>query len=99
MLLSDFVRVDRNVARAVNLDRDATDPDMIGRYYPTPLVRQTLSRFLSALEGEKVNAWSITGPYGTGKSAFSAFLLSLCSGPGSKQGRAGLDVLFFGEGR
>ncbi|MCX7020196.1 MAG: hypothetical protein NTY46_14660 [Candidatus Sumerlaeota bacterium] len=93
MLLSDVVTTDRNVARAINLERDACDSEMIRRYHPTLLVRQILSRFVSALEGEKVNAWSVTGPYGTGKSAFAAFLLSLCSGPSSQQGKVATDVL------
>ncbi len=68
-------------------------PPWVNRHSRLTLVRQILSRFVSALEGEKVNAWSVTGPYGTGKSAFAAFLLSLCSGPSSQQGKVATDVL------
>ena len=44
-------------------------------YQATPLVVQVLSRIVAGLDDENPSrAWSIIGPYGTGKSAFGIFL-------------------------
>jgi len=75
--LSQWITVDRSVARSVNLERDATDRSLLERFQVTPTACDTLCRLVDALEGEPVNAWSLTGPYGTGKSAFCNFLIAL----------------------
>jgi hypothetical protein len=78
--LSQWITVDRSVARSVNLERDAADRRLLERFQVTPTACDTLRRLADALEGESVNAWSLTGPYGTGKSAFCNFLIALSCG-------------------
>ena len=78
--LTRWVSLDKAKARSINLERDAGDTQFLRRFRITPLVSDVLKRLGEALEGEKINAWSLTGPYGTGKSAFCNFLLSLFCG-------------------
>jgi len=84
--LADWIHIDRSVARSVNLERDAENRNLLERFQVTPTARDVLRRLTDALEGESVNAWSLTGPYGTGKTAFCNFLISL--GCGGEEGRA-----------
>lgn len=84
--LTRWVSLDKARARSINLERDAGDTQFLRRFRITPLVSDVLKRLGESLEGEKINAWSLTGPYGTGKSAFCNFLLSLFCG--SKEERA-----------
>jgi hypothetical protein len=79
MRLDEYVSIDNKIARSVNLERDAADIEQIRRFQITPMVQRMLGRFADALEGEPVPAWSLTGPYGSGKSAFCNYLLALCS--------------------
>lgn len=78
--LSQWIHVDRTVARSINLERDAQDQDLLERFQVTPTACDVLNRLADALEGERNNAWSLTGPYGTGKSAFCNYLMALSSG-------------------
>ncbi len=75
--LLQLIKIDRSVARSVNLDRDADDTSLLHRFQITPVACSTLCRLADAIEGESINAWSLTGPYGTGKSAFCNFLIAL----------------------
>lgn len=77
MKLSQFIRPNLNAARSVNLERDHHRADPIKEYVVTGKTLQILRRFADALKGEKVSAWSLTGPYGMGKSCFVNFLLAL----------------------
>ncbi len=78
--LPEWVKVDRSVARSVNLERDADNKNILHRFQVTNTACETLRRLADAMEGESVNAWSLTGPYGTGKSAFCNFLIALTCG-------------------
>ena len=78
--LSQWITVDHSVARSVNLDRDAADSRLLERFQITPNACDMLHRLADALNGEPVNAWSLTGPYGSGKSAFCNFLIALSCG-------------------
>lgn len=78
--LSKWIHVDQTVARSVNLERDAQDQDLLKRFQVTPTACDVLKRLADALGGERNNAWSLTGPYGTGKSAFCNYLMALSSG-------------------
>ncbi len=80
MNLRNIVQPDMNIARSINLDRDYRQAELISDYHITAKTTEILSRFADSLEGEKVNAWSLTGPYGMGKSAFVNYLLSV-AGP------------------
>lgn len=75
--INQFVKPDMEVARSVNLERDNGDIDIIRDYQITYKTKEILSRFSDALSGEKISAWSLTGPYGMGKSSFINYLLAL----------------------
>lgn len=77
MKLLDYVQPVINVARSVNLERDLNNLYFATEYHITAKTLQVLDRFADALKGERVTAWSLTGPYGMGKSAFVNFLLTI----------------------
>src|ERR1044071_5068460 len=62
--------------RSVHLPSDFNgEQDGLSGYQATPLVYQTLDRILVGLEPDSTErAFSIVGPYGSGKSAFGVFL-------------------------
>ena len=78
--LSQWISVDHAIARSINIERDARDRKILEHFQITPVACDALHRLADAFDGEKVNAWSLTGPYGTGKSAFCNYLLALVSG-------------------
>ncbi|WP_321495588.1 hypothetical protein [uncultured Desulfobacter sp.] len=67
--------------------------DQIRQFQITRMAHKVLKGFINALEGEPETAWSITGPYGTGKSSFCNFLFALCGGPNSKMRKAAFENL------
>lgn len=77
MKLNEFVQIDAKRARSINLERDANTLNIIENYHLTGMGLRSLSRFVDALEDEPTNAWTLTGPYGMGKSAFANYLLAL----------------------
>lgn len=81
MKFNEFVKPNMEVARSVNLERDAGSIGIVKDYQITDKSREVLSRFKDALLGEKISAWSLTGPYGMGKSSFINYLLALTSTP------------------
>ena len=84
MKLSELVYSNLNIARSVNLERDSEKEDIIEDYHVTSKSLEILRRFVDALKGEKVSAWSLTGPYGMGKSAFVNYLFALSGPPNSR---------------
>lgn len=93
MILSDFISPDVMVARSVNLERDMGDEVPLRHYYLTGKGLEILSRFVAALSGERVSAWSLTGPYGMGKSSFANYLLALCGPQSEKETRIARNML------
>jgi hypothetical protein len=76
--LSEFVSIKRRYSRSVNLERDFGIPDSLLGYIPTSRAIDGIERFLRSLTFDNaVRAWTITGSYGTGKSAFANFLTAL----------------------
>ncbi len=82
MRLSDIITPDTQVARSVNIERDFGHTATLKQYILTANGLALVRRLAGALNGSAVSAWSLTGPYGMGKSAFGNFLLALC-GPGA----------------
>src|SRR2546425_12469989 len=79
--LTAFVRVRARYRRAMNLERDSGRNDALAGYLVTPIIRRALSRIISGLDsGGTERAWTLTGPYGSGKTAFAVFLSSLTRG-------------------
>ena len=78
--LSEFVTIKRRYSRSVNLERDFGIPDSLFGYIPTSRAIDSVERFLRSFAFDNsVRAWTLTGSYGTGKSAFANFLTALCS--------------------
>jgi len=82
MQLNELIKPNTMIARSINLERDINDEKTLNRYFLTNKGVEIIKRFAAGLNGDPTSAWSITGPYGMGKSAFVNFLLSLC-GPAS----------------
>ncbi|MGA2705690.1 MAG: hypothetical protein ABSH35_31990 [Isosphaeraceae bacterium] len=79
--LDRLVTVSPRFARSISLVRDAHRPDALQGYILTPTGRDVLHRLSDALRGDTpTRAWSITGPYGSGKSAFALFTAQLLAG-------------------
>ena len=79
--LDELVAVSPRFARSISLVRDASRTDALQGYILTPTGRDVLHRLSDALRGDSpTRAWSITGPYGSGKSAFALFAAQLLSG-------------------
>lgn len=78
--LLDFVDVGRRFQRAVNLERDAGARGALQGYLFTPAAHKALSQINDGLQrAEGDRAWSLVGPYGSGKSAFAVFLADYLS--------------------
>ena len=76
--LSDFIQVGARFLRSVNLEKDYAGGQRNGDYIVTPNARQVLNRVAEGLRNQSpYRAWTITGPYGVGKSAFAVFLTRL----------------------
>src|SRR4051812_33880481 len=79
--LDKLVAVSPRFARSVSLARDAGLADATEGYILTPTGREVLRRLAEALRGETTTrAWSLTGPYGSGKSAFALLVGQLLCG-------------------
>lgn len=76
--LSDVVRVRPSGIRSINIERDLLEPALAMEYVLTAQARQTLSRIVDGVEQASLTrAWTLTGPYGSGKSYFGLFLMNL----------------------
>lgn len=83
--LSSHFRIRRRYMRSVNLERDTDLADSLEGYVLTPRAVETFDRVLKAYATPNVTrAWTLTGVYGTGKSAFANFLAALFA-PGSSE--------------
>jgi len=87
MRLSQTISISPRYTRSVSLERDIEDAAAVAGYILTPIGIDFLKRVQRVLaDTPGPRAWTITGPYGSGKSAFVLFLLNLLSGhrmPGS----------------
>jgi hypothetical protein len=79
--LIDFVKVKGRFHRSVRLRFDFETGQGQDGYILTDTATELAVRILEALRDPKApRAWSITGPYGTGKSSFALFLARVLSG-------------------
>ncbi len=76
--LRDVVEVRGGFHRSIQLVRDWNDKQGLQQYLLTSTARSLATRIIEGIQTPGgVRAWSITGPYGTGKSAFALFLTYL----------------------
>ena len=79
--LADHISVIGRFARSANLERDADQAEPLDGYVVTARALDAVNRIASAAAtGPAGGAWSITGPYGSGKSSL-ALLLDAALGP------------------
>jgi len=73
-----IVELDTHYTRSINLERDADSSDVLKAYIPTYRAVQTLDKIAQTFNQRSMpRAWSLVGPYGSGKSSFAAFLSHL----------------------
>jgi hypothetical protein len=96
--LSDLFQVKGRFRRSVHLERDFYRENAIDGYVLTATAREMLSRVISTLEnGSTSKAWSLTGPYGSGKSAFALFAAKLLGNSNSPTAQQALELLERGD--
>ena len=79
--LSSLIVVNSRFARSVSITRDETRSDALEGYILTPNGRDILRRLATSLRGESsTRAWSLTGPYGSGKSSLALMAAQVLSG-------------------
>lgn len=87
--LHQIVTVNARFARSISLVRDFESQNALNGYILTPIGRDLLGRVGMALRGESATrAWSLTGAYGSGKSAFALFVAQLLAGDSKSRERA-----------
>ncbi|MDE0371430.1 MAG: hypothetical protein OXI73_02635 [Rhodospirillales bacterium] len=80
-LLADHISVSERFARSANLERDVDRPEPLDGYIVTARALDVVDRVAAtASSGMAGGAWSLTGPYGSGKSSL-ALLLDAAFGP------------------
>jgi hypothetical protein len=78
--------------RSTRLERDST-VDGLNGYIPTPRGLELIVQLLDALASHDYKAFSITGPYGSGKSSFAVFLTALFEPKSSEAHQAAMALL------
>ena len=91
--LSDGIRVSGRFARSANLERDQGRAEPLEGYIVTARSLDVVERIASAAAGGPAGgAWSITGPYGSGKSSL-ALLIDAAFGGVSQRRRTALELI------
>jgi len=94
MSLHDSIKVNTHYTRSINLERDSNSVDVVKSYIPTSRALRTFSRIADSFNTElSPRAWSLIGPYGSGKSSFSVFLSQLLSKPKNEGAKQAQQVL------
>lgn len=75
--LDEFVAVKGRFARSVRSDKDTGQAAQLDGYLPTARGLEVVRRVVNAMERDTGRAFSITGPYGSGKSSLAVFLDAL----------------------
>ena len=91
--LADYVSVRPRFARSANLERDSGRSEPFDGYIVTGRALDVIERITAAaLTGRSGGAWSLTGPYGSGKSSL-ALLLDAAFGPNKKVRNVALGLI------
>lgn len=97
MKLADKVHVNTRYTRSINVERDRGSRSIIDAYVPTVCASNLLDDVAKTLSPiDQPRAWSLVGPYGSGKSSFALFLHELF---GSKQGARAVATKKLAAGR
>ncbi|MCY3816201.1 MAG: hypothetical protein OXG59_07890 [Gammaproteobacteria bacterium] len=88
-LLADHIAVLDRFARSMNLERDVDQVEPLDGYVVTARALDVAERVASvAASGRAGGAWSLTGPYGSGKSSLALLLDATFGPPGKTRTRA-----------
>ena len=91
--LADGISVSGRFARSANLERDLARPEPLDGYVLTARGLDVVERIAAAAAtGSAGGAWSLTGPYGSGKSSL-ALLLDAAFGGRSRLQRTALELV------
>ena len=91
--LDEVVTIATRFAKSTNVERDRDNPSVLDGYVPTSRAEAVVNSILeNAIHGDAGGAWSITGPYGTGKSSLAILLDALLGKDGATR-QKGLDLL------
>ena len=94
MKLSKIVNIDNWFSRSINIERDGSSLDAVTAYVPTSTTIKTLRSIAKAFTKEKHHrAWTLIGPYGSGKSSFAIFLNALVQDQSSELYQSALSKL------
>lgn len=94
MSIKNKISINAHYTRSVNLERDANSLDVVNAYIPTSRALRTFSRLADTFHNQQApRAWSLVGPYGSGKSSFSVFLSHLLSDPEAETSKAACKIL------
>lgn len=78
--LDSVVRINPKSIRSINIEYVSRSMLLMDGYIFTPQAQQSYARIASQLEPGSTNrSWTLTGPYGSGKSYFSLFMSNLLS--------------------
>lgn len=79
--IADYIEIAGQFRRSAHLEKDYRGESQNGEYILTPTALESVSRLKEGLASNSASrAWTITGPYGVGKSSFAVFLTRLlCS--------------------
>ena len=80
--LADVLTVRSQFARSANFERDAENTESLDGYVVTSRALDVVSRVADAASGPAGGAWSVTGPYGSGKSSLGLLLDAAFGPPG-----------------
>lgn len=76
--MDKLIQLDTHYTRSINLERDAGSSEILNAYIPTSRAIQTLDKIAETFNKKSApRAWSLVGPYGSGKSSFAVFLAHL----------------------
>lgn len=79
--LSSVVTLRGRFHRSVQIVQDISDSHLRESYLVTPTVRKIARKMIAGLmDPIGSRAWSLIGPYGTGKSSFAMYLIDVLSG-------------------
>ena len=98
MSIKNNVYVNTHYTRSINLERDADSIEVINAYIPTSRALKLFNRVAEGFSNKQApRAWSLIGPYGSGKSSCSVFLSQLLSFSESDISKAALNNLQIAE--
>ena len=86
--LADVLTVRSQFARSANFERDAESAESLDGYVVTARALDVVGRVADTASGPAGGAWSVTGPYGSGKSSLGLLLDAAFGSPGIARERA-----------